>query len=57
MKENSIQRANKTVGHRSKKISIIAKNVGIGEINGKSLKLVHWDIQKGKYLSDLFCLV
>ena len=50
--ENSIKRANKTVGHPLKNFSIIRKNVGIGNII--SLKLVHWDIQKGKYLSDLF---
>ena len=50
--ENSIKRANKTVGHPLENISIIRKNVGIGNII--SLKLVHWDIQKGKYLSDLF---
>ena len=52
MTENSIKRANKTVGHPLENISIIRKNVGIGNII--SLKLVHWDIQKGKYLSDLF---
>ena len=50
--ENSIKRANKTVGHPLENISIIRKNVGIGNII--SLKLVHWDIQKGKYLSDFF---
>ena len=43
--ENSIKRANKTVGHPLENISIIRKNVGIGNII--SLKLVHWDIQKG----------
>ena len=50
--ENSIKRANKTVGHPLENISIIRKNIGIGNII--SLKLVHWDIQKGKYLSDFF---
>ena len=50
--ENSIKREKKTVGHPLKNFSIIRKNVGIGNII--SLKLVHWDIQKGKYLSDLF---
>ena len=50
--ENSIKRANKTVGHPLENISIIRKTVGIGNII--SLKLVHWDIQKGKYLSDFF---
>ena len=56
MKENSIKRANKTAfGRRPKNITIIKKNVGIGKIIiGKSLKLVQWDIQKGKYLSDFF---
>lgn len=54
VKENSVKRANKTVGHRPKNISIITKNAGIGKIIiAKSLKLVQWDIQKGKYLSDL----
>ena len=50
--ENSIKRANKTVGHLLKNISIMRKNVGIGNII--SLKLVHRNIQKGKYLSDFF---
>ena len=55
VKENSIKRVNKTVGHRPKNISTITKNVGNGKIIiGKSLKLVQWDIQKGKYLSDFF---
>ena len=58
VKENSIKRVNKTVGHRPKNISTITKNVGNGKIIiGKSLKLVEWDIQKGKYLSDFFFLV
>ena len=45
MKENSIQRANKTVGDLQKNISIIMQNGK--KISGKRLKLVHWDIQKG----------
>ena len=45
MKENSIKRANKTVGDLQKNISIIMQNGK--KISGKSLKLVHWDIQKG----------
>ena len=45
MKENSIKRANKTVGDLQKNISIIMQNGK--KMSGKSLKLVHWDIQKG----------
>lgn len=45
MKKNSIQRADKTVGDLQKNISIIKQNGK--KISGKSLKLVHWDVQKG----------
>lgn len=45
MKKNSIKRANKTVGDLQKNISIIMQNRK--KISGKSLNLVHWDIQKG----------